>query len=145
MSMGCTYKFFESSISYTIFYLSPSILCLPIMLLIPYTSSSIPPSLLPTKNPPCDVHFSDSIPVLVVCLVFVFIVFFLFYFLNSFVDSCESVVILLFIFLIFLFLDKSLHIIMAWWWWTPLTWPYRGSTLSALSLIHISEPTRLSW
>ena len=42
------------------------------------------PSLLPTKNPPCDVHFSDSIPVLVVCLVFVFVVF-LFFFV-SFVD-----------------------------------------------------------
>ena len=34
--------------------------------------SSLP---LPTENPPCDVHFSDFAPVLVVCLVFVFIVF----------------------------------------------------------------------
>ena len=53
-----------------------------------YASSSlhlfpaIPPFPLPTEIPPCDVHFSDSVPVLVVCLVFVFI------FLGSFVDSC---------------------------------------------------------
>ena len=53
-----------------------------------------------------DSHFSDSVPVLVVCLVFVFIVFL---FLGSVVDSREFVVILLFIVLIFLnFLDKSL-------------------------------------
>ena len=53
-----------------------------------------------TDNPPCDLHFCRSVPVLVVCLVFVF--------LGSVVDSCEFVVILLFIFLIFFFLDKSL-------------------------------------
>ena len=41
MSMGCTYKFFDCSISYTIFDLSPSILCLPIMLLIPCTFSHL--------------------------------------------------------------------------------------------------------
>ena len=46
MSMGCMYKFFDSSVSYTIFYLSPSILCLLIMLLLPCTFphySSLPP------------------------------------------------------------------------------------------------------
>ena len=68
----------------------------------------IPSFPLPTENPPCDLHSSDSVPVLVVCLVFVFIVFLSFIFLGSFVDSCEIVVILLFIFLIFFFLDKSL-------------------------------------
>ena len=52
----------------------------------------------PTGYPPCDAHFCDSVPVLVVCLVFVFYVqlltlvsllsfycrwFFIFYFLNK--------------------------------------------------------------
>ena len=54
--------------------------------------------------PPLDVYLSDSVPVLVVCLVFVFVVFLF----GSFVDSCGFVVILLFIFLIIFFLDKSL-------------------------------------
>ena len=56
---------------------------------------------LPDDNLPYDLHFCESVPVLVVCLVgFV---------LGSVVDSCEFVVILLFIFLIiFFFLDKSL-------------------------------------
>ena len=64
-----------NSVSYAILDLSPSILCLLIMLLIPCTFnpySSLPP---PTENPPCNVNFSDSVPVLVVCLVFVFVVF----------------------------------------------------------------------
>ena len=64
----------------------------------------LPHSPLPTDNPPCDPHFCDSVPVLVVCLVC-----FYFCFLVSVVDSCEFVVILLFIVLIFFFfLDKSL-------------------------------------
>ena len=57
---------------------------------------------LPTDNPPCDLYFCDSVPVLLVCLVFIFD------FLGSVVDSCEFVVILLFIVLLFLFLHKSL-------------------------------------
>ena len=61
--------------------------------------------LLPTANSPCDLHFCDSVPVLVVCLV---CFCFCFCFLGLVVDSCEFVVILLFIFLIFFFLDKSL-------------------------------------
>ena len=79
-----------------------------------YTSSSlylfplISPLPFPIENHPCDVHISDSVPVLVVCLVFVFIVFLSFIFLGSVVNNYEFVVILLFIFLIFLFLDKSL-------------------------------------
>ena len=72
-------------------------LCLPLTIL---------PLPLPTENPPCDVHFSDFVPVLVVSLVFVFLVFL--FFLGSFVDSCEFVVISQFIFFIFFFLDKSL-------------------------------------
>ena len=60
---------------------------------------------LTTDNPPCDFHFCDYVPILVVCLVF----YFVFVFLGSLVDSWEFVVILLFIVLIiFFFLDKSL-------------------------------------
>ena len=98
MSMGCTYKFFGFSISYTILNLPLSILCLPIMLLSPCTFYPPSPHPLPTDNPPCDLHFSGSVPVLVVCLVC---------FLGLVVDSYEFVVILLFIVLIFFFLDKS--------------------------------------
>ena len=87
-----------------LFLTSPVDLYLPFMLLIPCTFSPIlSPPPLPTHNPPCDLHFCDSVPVLVVCLVC-----FCFVFLGSVVDSCEFVVILLFIFLIFFFLDKSL-------------------------------------
>ena len=102
MSMGGIYKFFDFSVSYTILNLPPTILYLPIMLLIPYTFPLHAFLPLPTKNPSCDVHFSDFVRVLVVCLVFVFI------FLGSVVDSCEFVVILLFIVLVIFFLDKSL-------------------------------------
>ena len=69
MSMGCTHKFFGFSISYTILNLLPSIFYLPFMLLIPYTFFPILPLSFPADNPPCDLHFCDSIPVLVVCLV----------------------------------------------------------------------------
>ena len=72
MSMGCTYKFFGFSISYTILNYFLSILCLPVMLLIPCTFSPFFPPPLPADNPPCGLHFCDSVPVLVVCLVFVF-------------------------------------------------------------------------
>ena len=51
-------------------------------------------------NPPCDLHFCASVPVLVVCLVCLC-------FLGSVVDKSEFVVILLLIVLIFL-LDESL-------------------------------------
>ena len=57
----------------------------------------------PADNPPCDLYFCKSVPVLVVCLVFFF------FFLGSVVNSCEFIVILLFLFLIFFFLDKSLY------------------------------------
>ena len=61
------------------------------------------PSHSPTDNPPRDLYYCDSVPVLVVCLVCFF-----FFFLGLVVNSCEFVVILLFIFLMFFFLDKSL-------------------------------------
>ena len=103
-SMGCTCKSFGFSISYTILNLPLSIFYLPF-----YAFSSLCPFPilpLPADNLPCDLHFCDSVLVLVVCLVF----FFLFLFsLRSVVASCEFVVILLFVFLIFFFFfDKSL-------------------------------------
>ena len=61
------------------------------------------PHSLPTDNPPCDLHFCDSLLVLAVSLIC-----FHFCFLGSVVDSCEFVVILLFIVFIFFSLDKSL-------------------------------------
>ena len=61
------------------------------------------PSHYPADNPPCDLNFCDSVPVLVVCLV----CFCLVLFKDSVVNSYEFVVIILFIVLIF-FLDKSL-------------------------------------
>ena len=67
MSMGCTCKFFGFSVCYTILNLPLSILCLQIMLLIPCIFLPIFP--LPTDNPPCDLHFSDCVPIPVVCLV----------------------------------------------------------------------------
>ena len=59
---------------------------------------------LPTDNPPRGLHFCDSAPV-PVCLVHFW---FCFCFFSLFVDSCDFVVILLFVFLIIFFLDKSL-------------------------------------
>ena len=61
---------------------------------VPFPPYSLLP--LPIDNPPCDLHFCDSVLVLVVCLVcFCFL-----FFLGSAVNSCEFVVILLFTFLI---------------------------------------------
>ena len=63
------YKFFGFYISYTILNLPLSTFYLPFMLLILCIFS---PSLLthsPADNPPCDLHFCDSVPILVVCLV----------------------------------------------------------------------------
>ena len=108
MSMGHTYKFFGFSISYTIFNLLLSILYLPFMLLIPCILSPILPYPLPTDNPPSDLHFCDSVPVLVICLVWFFVWLFVWLFLGSIVDSYKFVVILLFIILIIFFLDTSL-------------------------------------
>ena len=68
--------------------------------LFPVPFPPFPLNPFPTDNPPCDLHFGDTIPVLVVCLV-VFV-------LGLVVDSCEFVVILLLIFLTFYILDKSL-------------------------------------
>ena len=69
MSMGCTYKLFGSYISYITFNLLLSIFYLPFMLFIFCTFFPILPLPLPTDKPPCDLHFCDSVPVLVVSLV----------------------------------------------------------------------------
>ena len=57
---------------------------------------------LPADNPPCDLHFCDSVPDLVVCL-FCFCFCF-----GLVIKSYEFVVILLFRVLIFFSLDKPL-------------------------------------
>ena len=49
LSMGCTYKFYDFSVSYASLNLFPSILCLPIMLLIPCPAPS--PTILPLLCP----------------------------------------------------------------------------------------------
>ena len=103
MSMGHAYKFFGFSISYILPNLPLCILYLSVMLRNPCACSPIFALLLPTDNGPYDLHFCDSVPVLVVCLVWL-----CFRFLDSVVDSCHFVVILLFIVLIFFFLNKSL-------------------------------------
>ena len=41
--------------------------------LFPVPPPSILPFPLPTENPPCDLHFCDSVPALVVFLVFIFV------------------------------------------------------------------------
>ena len=76
MSMDQTYKSFGFSTTHTILNLPLSILYLPFypLYLFPH-SASLP---LPVDNPPCDLHFCESVPILVVCLVcfcFVFLRF----------------------------------------------------------------------
>ena len=68
-------------------YFVPTIYASSSLYLFPYSPLS-----LPTDKPPCDLHFCDSVPVLLVCLVH-------FCFLGLVIDSCEFVVILLIIFL----------------------------------------------
>ena len=73
------------------------------MLFIPCTFPSfyLLPFPLPTDNPPCDVYFCDSVPVLIVCLV----VFF-----YSVVDSCEFVILLFIVLIIFFVLERPFNI-----------------------------------
>ena len=88
--MDRTHIFFGFFISYTILNFPLSVLCLPIMLLIPCTFSPYHlPSPFPADNPPNDLHIYDSVPVLLLC------------FLDSIVDSCEFIAILMFIVFIF--------------------------------------------
>ena len=100
MSMGHTYKFFGFSISYII-NTPLSILYLQIMLLNPCACSPLLPFPPPADTPPNDLNSYDSVPVLVVCFVWVF--------LGSVVDSCEFVAFLMLIVLnFFFFLNKFL-------------------------------------
>ena len=85
-----------------LFLTSPSLLCTTNLCLIPAPFPPFSPFPLLADNPPNEIRIYDSISVLVVCLVFVS-------FFRSSVDSCEFVVILLFIVLTFFFLDKSLE------------------------------------
>ena len=71
MSMGPAYKFFGFSISCII--LSIPLFCIyQLCFLIPVPFSPFSSFPLPADNPPCDLHIYDSIPVLVICLVFGF-------------------------------------------------------------------------
>ena len=69
-----------------LFLTSPCLFCtyhLCFLIPVPFPPSS--PQPFPANNPPCDLHFCDSVPVPVVCLV-------CFCFLGSIIDSYEFVV-----------------------------------------------------
>ena len=101
---SCPWVMHKSSLASTfsiLFLTSPCLLCthnLCFLFPVPFPPSPLP---LPADNPPCDLHFWDSVPVLVVCSSSWF-------FSGLVVDNCEFIVILLSISLIFFFLDKSL-------------------------------------
>ena len=85
-------------------FLTPSCLFCTYQLyfLFPVPFPPFSPLHLPTDNPLCDPHFCDSVPVLVVCLVFIFYVQFrLLIIVSLFSFYCSY-------FFIFLFLGKSL-------------------------------------
>ena len=84
----------------TLFFTSPCLFSMyHLCFLFPVPFPLLFPLPLPTDNPPCALHFYSPSCVLSFC----------FCFLGSVVDSCEFVVISLFIFfIIFFFLDKSL-------------------------------------
>ena len=64
---------------------------------------------LPGDNLPCDCHFCESVPILVVCLVRFCVRFHdCFCFLVSVVDNFEFAILLFIVFIFFFFLDKSL-------------------------------------
>ena len=86
-----------------LFLTSPCLFCAyQLCFLFPMPFSPILPLHLPTDNPSCDLHFCDSVPVLIVCLVFCFLVFrFCCWYLWV---CCHFTVHII----IFFFLDKSL-------------------------------------
>ena len=103
MSMGYIYKFFDSPFP-ILFLTSPCLFCTyHLCFLFPVPFLPLSPFALPTYKPPCDLHFCDSVPILVVCLV-------CFLFLGSVVDSCECCHFTVHILIIIFFLDKSLYI-----------------------------------
>ena len=92
MSMGHACKFFSYSTSYSVLNIPPAYsvrinLCF--LISAPFPPST--PSPLPTGNHPNDLHIYDSVSVLLVCLVC---------FLDSIVDSCKFIAILMPIFFI---------------------------------------------
>ncbi|KAF6119875.1 hypothetical protein HJG60_010258 [Phyllostomus discolor] len=104
---SCQWVIHISSLASTfpiLFLTSPCLFCIDhLCFLFPEHFPPFSSLLLPTDNPPCNLHFCDSVLFLAVCLVC-----FGFCFLGS-VDSCEFVAILLLIvFIFFFFLDKSL-------------------------------------
>ena len=85
-----------------LFLTTPYLLCTyQSMLLNLYTLLPIFPFPFPANNPPNDLHVSDSVPVLFVCFVC---------YLDSSIDNCKFIAILMFIILIFFFfLYNSLY------------------------------------
>ena len=80
-----------------LFLTSPCLFCsYQLCFLIPAPFPPFSPVPFPADNPPNDLHTYDSISILFVCLVC---------FLDSVVDSCEFVAILMFIVLILFFLS----------------------------------------
>ena len=96
-------SFLSSLFPIPFFFISPCLFyAYQLCFFFPVPFPPIPPFHLPTEIPPCDFHFwfhSCSSCLLSYCFSFL---------LGSFVDSCEFVVILLFIISIFFSLDKSL-------------------------------------
>ena len=88
-----------------LFLTSPCLFCTyHLCFLFPVPFPSFSPLHVCANNLLCDLYFCESVPVLVVCSFIFAFVFFMFV-----VDSCEFVVILMFIVLtLFYFLDKSL-------------------------------------
>ena len=84
-----------------LFLTSPCLFCTyQLCFLIPAPFPLFVPFSFPADNPPHDFHIYDSVPVLIVCLVC--------FFLHCVVDNCKFIAILIFIVLIFFFLNKSL-------------------------------------
>ena len=95
MSVGHAYKLLGFFISYLTFLTFPCLFCTyQLCFFFPTSFPPFSPFPLPADNPPNDLHTYDSVPLLVVWLV-------CFWFLDSVVDSCEFVVIVMFIVLIF--------------------------------------------
>ena len=74
--ISCLWVVHISSLASTfriLFLTSPCLFCTYYLcFLSPVPFPSFSPLHLPADNPPCDLHFCDSVPVLVVCFVFVF-------------------------------------------------------------------------
>ena len=101
---SCPWVVHISSLATTfpILFLTSPIYFVPTNLYFSIPESFLPfsPFPLPTDNPPNELHHCDSVSVLLVCLVCL---------LDSILDSCEFITILMFIVLtFFFFLKKSL-------------------------------------